>query len=89
MVYQSESIWTLQDLIDSRLTGSLTSRVTIAAALHSNRAVMCWKRALELQKDIHNISNINVSYQVGYYRTMFISFHKTPLQQFWGVVNCM
>lgn len=28
--------------------GSLTSRVTIAATLHSIKAVMCWKRALEL-----------------------------------------
>lgn len=48
MVYQSDSIWTRQERILSIPTGSVTSKVTTADTLHSNMAVMCCSKALEL-----------------------------------------
>lgn len=53
-MYQSESISTRQERMYRTPTGSLTSKVMMAAMLHSNSAVMCWKRALELEKQGHN-----------------------------------
>lgn len=50
MVYQSESFFTLQERTCREPTGSLTSSVTTAATLHSNKAVTCCNSALELRE---------------------------------------
>lgn len=58
MVYQSDSIWTRQDRIVSIPTGSVTSKVTTADTLHSNMAVMCCSRALELIAQQQTVSEL-------------------------------
>lgn len=67
-MYQSESFFTLQERMCREPTGSLTTSVTIAAMLHSNKAVTCCNNALELwmEREIYyyfanTIGNLNAN----------------------------